>query len=53
MKEVTISARIEERLRDELRKLAHQNDRTFSQEVRRALRLHVLDENGFRVKKGK
>ena len=41
-KEVVISAIIEARLREELRALAKRNDRSFSAELRIALREHVL-----------
>jgi len=42
IKEVTISARIEESLRDDLQRLAAENERSFSGEIRRALRLYVM-----------
>jgi hypothetical protein len=42
--EVTISARVEKRLRDDLAALARMNERSFSAELRRAIRLHVMAE---------
>ena len=45
LKAVTISTRIEPDLRDEIQELAAGGDRTFSQEVRRALRWYVLAES--------
>ena len=45
LKDVTISAIIEKDLRDDVQKLAKQGDRSFSAEVRRALRWYVLAEN--------
>jgi hypothetical protein len=42
-KDVTIAARVEHSLRDELQQLADENGRKFSDEVRRALRLYVLE----------
>jgi predicted transcriptional regulator len=42
--EVTVSARVERRLRDDLQQVADRNERSFSAELRRALRLHVLAE---------
>jgi predicted transcriptional regulator len=44
MREVLVSARIEEDLREELKKLAKENERSFSAEMRRALRIYVLSE---------
>ena len=43
MKTVHIGAEVEEDLRDELLRLARKNDRSFSAELRRALRLYVLE----------
>ena len=40
--EYVLTVRVEDHLRDDLKRLAEENDRTFSAEVRRALRLHVL-----------
>ena len=45
LKDVTISAMIEQSLRDDLQRLADAGDRSFSAEVRRALRWYVLAEN--------
>lgn len=42
IKEVTVAARIEEDLRDDIAKLAHEADRSFSAEIRRALRWYVI-----------
>ena len=42
---VPISAEVEADLRDDVRELAKQGDRSFSAEVRRALRWYVLAEN--------
>lgn len=39
---MTISAEVERRLRDELLALAERNDRSFSAELRVALRAHIL-----------
>ena len=44
--DVQISAMIEESLRDELQRHATENERSFSAEVRLALRLYVLSING-------
>jgi len=52
MKEVQISTRIEESLRDDLQKMAERGDRTFSQEVRKALRLHVINGKLRRYEEG-
>jgi predicted transcriptional regulator len=46
VKEVLLSVRVEEELRDDLKALAEANDRNFSAELRRALRLYVLAEKG-------
>ena len=46
LRDVTISATIEPSLRDELAKNADKNGRSFSSEVRLALRLYVLSING-------
>lgn len=42
--DVPISATVERSLRDEIAELAKKGDRSFSAEVRRALRLHVMAE---------
>ena len=44
LKEVVLSLRVEESLRDELRALADKAERPFSDEHRRALRLYVLSQ---------
>ena len=44
LKDVPISAMVEETLRDDVQKLATENERSFSAEVRRALRLYVMAE---------
>lgn len=41
---VPLSTRVEPSLRDDLKKIAQRNDRKFADEVRRALRMHVLAE---------
>lgn len=41
---VPLSTRVEPSLRDDLKIIAERNDRKFADEVRRALRLHVLAE---------
>jgi hypothetical protein len=46
LKDVPISAMIEQSLRDDIARLAQEADRTFSAEVRRALRLYVLQQEG-------
>lgn len=40
-KEVTITIRVEESLRDDLQRIAKECERTFSSEARRALRHYV------------
>lgn len=47
---VPISAEIEEDLRDDIRALARDGDRSFSAEVRRALRWYALAESALRAK---
>lgn len=42
LQDVPISAMVEASLRDQIAALAKKEDRSFSAEVRRALRLHVL-----------
>lgn len=42
VKQVHIGAEVEESLRDELKDIAKRNERSFSAEIRRALRLHVM-----------
>lgn len=42
LQDVPISAMVEQSLRDDIARIAKAEDRTFSAEVRRALRLHVL-----------
>jgi hypothetical protein len=44
LQDVPISAMLEKSLRDEIAELAKLNERSFSAEVRRALRLYVLSE---------
>lgn len=44
LRDVPISAMIEQSLRDDIDELARENDRSFSAEVRRALRWYVLNE---------
>jgi hypothetical protein len=44
LRDVPISALVEQSLRDEIAELAQVNERSFSAEVRRALRLYVLSE---------
>jgi len=46
---VPISAEVEADLRDEMKALAVDGDRSFSAEVRRALRWYVLNETPLRV----
>lgn len=46
LRDVSISAMIERSLRDEIAAIAEENSRTFSTEVRLALRLYVLSVNG-------
>lgn len=45
-KSVQISASVEEDLRDDLAALAKEAERSFSAEIRRALRLYVLSQRG-------
>ena len=42
---VPISAEVEASLRDEIRQLAQDGDRSFSAEVRRALRWYAIESN--------
>ncbi len=42
-KDTVITARVETSLRDDLQALADESGRRFSDEVRRALRLYVID----------
>lgn len=42
-KEVTITIRLEESLRDSFKAIASETDRSFSAEVRRALRLYAIN----------
>ena len=46
LKDVQIVVRVEPRLRDELRSISEDTGRTFSEEVRRALRIYVMNLNG-------
>ena len=48
--EVVISTRLERSTRDELAELAQQADRTFAQEMRRAIRWYCLAEPAARSK---
>jgi hypothetical protein len=50
LRDVPISAMIEQSLRDEIAELAKAGDRSFSAEVRRALRWYVLNEPAARQK---
>lgn len=42
-KEVTITIRVEESLRDSFKAIAAESERSFSAEVRRALRLYAIN----------